>query len=73
LVDLHYHVSPVMDRNYFHSIYYREPEGVLFEIATDNPGFAVDESIETLGTTLKLPAQYESQRAEIIAHLPPLT
>lgn len=73
LVDLHYHVSPVMDRNYFHSIYYREPEGVLFEIATDNPGFAVDESPETLGTTLKLPAQYESHRAEITAALPPLT
>lgn len=73
LVGLNYHVSPVMDRNYFHSIYYREPEGVLFEIATDNPGFAVDESVETLGTTLKLPAQYESQRAEIVATLPPLT
>ena len=61
-----------MDRNYFHSIYYREPEGVLFEIATDNPGFTVDEPLATLGTSLKLPAQYESQRAEIEAHLPKL-
>jgi glyoxalase family protein len=66
------HVSPVMDRNYFHSIYYREPEGVLFEIATDPPGFAVDEPPETLGSALKLPAQYESQRAAIEAALPKL-
>ena len=66
-------VSPVMDRNYFHSIYYREPAGILFEIATDNPGFTHDEPLATLGTTLKLPAQYESQRAAIEAHLPPLT
>ena len=72
LVDLDLQVSPVMDRNYFHSIYYREPEGVLFEIATDNPGFTVDEPLATLGTSLKLPAQYESQRAEIEAHLPKL-
>jgi glyoxalase family protein len=72
LVDLDLQVSPVMDRNYFHSIYYREPEGVLFEIATDNPGFTVDEPLATLGHALKLPAQYESQRAEIEAHLPKL-
>ena len=65
-------VSPVMDRNYFHSIYYREPAGILFEIATDNPGFTIDEPLATLGTALKLPAQYESQRAAIEAHLPPL-
>lgn len=73
LLGLGYHVSPVMDRNYFHSIYYREPEGVLFEIATNPPGFAVDESVDTLGTTLKLPAHYESQRATIEAALPQLT
>jgi glyoxalase family protein len=72
LVDLGYHVSPVMDRNYFHSIYYREPEGVLFEIATNNPGFTVDEPAETLGESLKLPAQYESDRASIEATLPKL-
>ncbi len=70
LVDLDLQVSPIMDRNYFHSIYYREPEGVLFEIATDNPGFTVDEPLATLGHALKLPAQYEPQRAEIEAHLP---
>ncbi len=63
-------VSPVMDRNYFHSIYYREPGGVLFEIATDNPGFAVDEAAETLGTKLMLPPQYEQFRAEIERVLP---
>lgn len=66
------HVSPQMDRNYFHSIYAREPGGVLFEIATDTPGFAIDEPIESLGTTLKLPAQYEPHRAEITAALIPL-
>lgn len=68
-----YHVSPVMDRNYFHSIYYREPEGVLFEIATNPPGFAVDEPVESLGTALKLPAQYEAHRSAIEAALPSLT
>lgn len=67
------HVSPVMDRNYFHSIYYREPAGILFEIATDTPGFAIDEPLSSLGTTLKLPAQYETRRAEIEAVLPKLT
>ena len=72
LTDLELHVSPIMDRNYFHSIYYREPEGVLFEIATDIPGFTVDEPLASLGTALKLPGQYESQRAEIEAHLPKL-
>lgn len=66
-------VSPVMDRNYFHSIYYREPDGVLFEIATDPPGFAIDEPIEQLGQALKLPSQYEIHRQEIVATLPSLT
>ena len=50
------HEKKQMDRNYFHSIYYREPEGVLFEIATDSPGFTVDEPLATLGTALKLPS-----------------
>jgi hypothetical protein len=63
-------VSPVMDRTYFHSIYYREPGGVLFEIATDNPGFAVDETPDKLGTKLMLPAQYEPLRAEIDQIIP---
>lgn len=68
----YFHVSPVMDRNYFHSIYFREPGGVLFELATDAPGFAVDEAPEKLGTSLKLPAQYENSRAEIERNLPPV-
>ncbi len=67
-----FNVSPVMDRTYFHSIYFREPGGVLFEIATDNPGFATDETIETLGKKLMLPPQYESSRSQIEAVLPPL-
>jgi glyoxalase family protein len=65
-------VSPVRDRNYFRSIYFRSPDGVLFEIATDPPGFTVDESTEALGRSLKLPSQYERMRSEIERHLPPL-
>ena len=60
------------DRNYFRSIYFREPGGVLFEIATDDPGFAVDEPADALGQALKLPAQYEKHRAEIERALPAL-
>lgn len=63
-------VSPVIDRAYFKSIYYREPAGVLFEIATDQPGFAIDEPVETLGTKLSLPPHLELHRAEIEAGLP---
>ena len=70
---LGYDLSPVMDRIYFHSIYYREPGGVLFEIATDPPGFTVDEPLEQLGTTLKLPPWFESHRAEIEASLPEIS
>lgn len=57
--------TPVLDRQYFESIYFREPGGVLFEVATAKPGFAVDESPEDLGKELKLPPQYESQRKAI--------
>ena len=60
------------DRNYFRSVYFREPGKVLFEIATDPPGFAVDEPIESLGQALKLPPFLESRRAEIEAALPKL-
>jgi glyoxalase family protein len=67
-----YSVSPVMDRDYFHSIYYRERGGILFEIATEAPGFAVDEPPDSLGASLKLPRQFHGQRAEIEALLPPL-
>ncbi|MBV4360241.1 ring-cleaving dioxygenase [Pinibacter aurantiacus] len=66
------HITPQIDRNYFHSLYFREPGGVLFEIATDNPGFTVDEPVEELGKNLKLPVQYEPQRKKIEAHLVPL-
>ncbi|HJY12005.1 MAG TPA: ring-cleaving dioxygenase [Flavobacterium sp.] len=62
-------ITPQIDRNYFHSLYFREPGGVLFEIATENPGFTVDESLEELGQNLKLPEQYEADRAAIEAHL----
>jgi glyoxalase family protein len=65
-------VSPVIDRAYFKSIYYREPGGVLFEIATDQPGFAIDEPVETLGSKLSLPPRLEPHRAEIEAALPKL-
>lgn len=60
------------DRNYFRSTYFREPGGVLFEIATDDPGFSADEPVESLGSALKLPAQYEPHRREIEAVLPEL-
>jgi glyoxalase family protein len=62
-------ITEKIDRNYFYSLYFREPGGVLFEIATDNPGFAIDESIEELGSGLKLPAQYESRREDISKRL----
>jgi glyoxalase family protein len=65
-----YNVTPVIDRKYFHSIYFREPGGVLFEIATDPPGFAVDESGDELGSHLVLPAWLEPSRAELEQVLP---
>ena len=72
LTRLKYDVSPVMDRKYFHSIYYREPGGILFEIATDPPGFAIDEPQAELGTHLVLPEWLEPVRARLEATLPPL-
>ena len=60
----------MIDRFYFHSIYFREPGGILFEIATEGPGFTVDEPAKRLGETLKLPPQYEQHRAEIERALP---
>jgi glyoxalase family protein len=65
-------VTPQIDRNYFFSIYFRSPGGVLFEIATEEPGFTVDEPVAELGRNLKLPAQHEHLRAEIERTLPPL-
>jgi glyoxalase family protein len=67
---LKYDVTPVIDRQYFHSIYFREPGGVLFEIATDPPGFATDETLEHLGTTLRLPPWLEEDRPELERLLP---
>lgn len=69
---LGYNVSPVMDRKYFHSIYFREPGNILFEIATDPPGFTVDEPLEQLGSKLVLPPWLERARAQLEAALPPL-
>ena len=65
-------VTQIMDRQYFKSIYFREPGGVLFEIATDAPGFAVDEPLLELGRNLKLPPWLEPSREQIAASLPPL-
>jgi glyoxalase family protein len=65
-------VTPVLDRTYFHSIYFREPGGVLFELATDPPGFALDEPIESLGEALKLPPWLEPRRSQVEAALPPI-
>ena len=61
-----------IDRDYFYSVYFREPGGVLFEVATENPGFTVDEPLAELGRSLKLPRQYESARADIEKLLPAL-
>ena len=69
---LGYNVTPVLDRSYFQSIYFREPGGVLFEIATDLPGFAVDEPPDQLGRRLALPPWLEPTRAEIAKALPAL-
>ncbi|GAA4319857.1 ring-cleaving dioxygenase [Mucilaginibacter gynuensis] len=66
------HITEKIDRNYFYSLYFREPGGVLFEIATDNPGFSVDEPVEELGSHLKLPAQYEQYRTQLEETLPSL-
>src|SRR5215831_11593970 len=72
LVDLGYNVTPVIDRVYFHSIYFREPGGILFEIATDPPGFTLDEDLNQLGESLRLPPWLESSRAQIEKVLPPI-
>jgi glyoxalase family protein len=66
-------VTPVRDRQYFNSIYFREPGGVLFEIATDPPGFTLDEPVQELGRRLRLPSWLEPRRAEIEGSLPELS
>lgn len=72
VLDAGLHITPKIDRDYFYSVYFREPGGTLFELATDNPGFMRDETVDHLGTDLKLPKQYEANRAEIEAVLPDL-
>jgi catechol 2,3-dioxygenase-like lactoylglutathione lyase family enzyme len=72
LVSLEYNVTPVIDRVYFHSIYFREPGGILFEIATDPPGFILDENVDQLGQHLRLPPWLESARSQIEQVLPPV-
>ncbi|MCD9856645.1 ring-cleaving dioxygenase [Epilithonimonas sp. JDS] len=66
-------ITPKIDRDYFYSLYFREPGGVLFEIATDNPGFTVDEPLSELGQNLKLPKQYEAMRSQVEEALPKLS
>jgi glyoxalase family protein len=65
-------ITPVIDRQYFRSVYFREPGGILFEIATDEPGFTIDEPAAELGARLMLPPQYEARRPEIEDVLPAL-
>ncbi|HEV3269781.1 MAG TPA: ring-cleaving dioxygenase [Candidatus Rhabdochlamydia sp.] len=72
LLELGFDVTPVLNREYFLSIYFREPGGVLFEIATISPGFSIDEPFEHLGESLKLPPWEESNRASIEQILPPI-
>jgi glyoxalase family protein len=67
-----HHVTPVIDRDYFNAIYFRQPQGILFEIATTSPGFAVDEPAEHLGEALRLPAQHEHLRPQLEQFLTPL-
>ena len=66
------HPTPVIDRFWFKSVYFREPGGVLFELATDGPGFGVDEKLSSLGESLVLPPWLEAERAAIEARLPKL-
>jgi glyoxalase family protein len=66
------HVTPVIDRDYFHSIYFRQPQGILFEVATTSPGFAVDEDPQHLGEQLRLPTQHEHLRSQLERYLTPL-
>ncbi|WP_372920429.1 ring-cleaving dioxygenase [Salegentibacter sp.] len=72
IVEAGFNITGKIDRDYFYSLYFREPGGVLFEIATDNPGFTRDESLEELGSNLKLPEQYEASRERIERLLPKL-
>ncbi|PUB11609.1 VOC family protein [Yoonia sediminilitoris] len=72
LLDTGYQVTPVIDRDYFYAIYFRTPGGVLFEVATNEPGFDRDEDTAHLGEALKLPSQHEHLRAKLEGYLAPL-
>ncbi|KIC91677.1 VOC family protein [Flavihumibacter sp. ZG627] len=72
IMPLKSNITPVLDRKYFSSVYFREPGGVLFEVATASPGFSVDESLETLGEHLQLPEQFETRREELENKLLPI-
>jgi glyoxalase family protein len=72
LLDTGYQVTPVIDRDYFWAIYFRTPGGVLFEVATNEPGFDRDEPADHLGEALKLPKQHESLRAQLETYLDPI-
>ncbi|MFD1049061.1 ring-cleaving dioxygenase, partial [Kibdelosporangium lantanae] len=72
LVDRGVNVTSILDRQYFRSIYFREPGGTLLEVATDEPGFAIDEPLLELGRALKLPPWLEPKREEIEGILPKL-
>ena len=72
LIETGYQVTPSIDRDYFQAIYFRSPGGILFEVATNEPGFDRDEDRASLGTALKLPKQHEHLRAELEAELEPL-
>ena len=73
LMDTGYQVTPVIDRDYFWAIYFRTPGGILFEVATNEPGFDRDEDIAHLGESLKLPSRYEQHREQIVKLLEPIT
>ncbi len=72
LTEAGHYPTPVQERQYFRSVYFREPSGVLFELATDGPGFTIDEPLEHLGESLKLPEWFEPRRERIEQVLPPL-
>jgi glyoxalase family protein len=73
VADAGMHVTPVIDRDYFLSVYFRQPQGILFELATTSPGFAVDEDPDRLGEELRLPTQHEWLRPQLERLLTPLT
>ena len=72
VADARMHVTPVIDRDYFNAIYFRQPQGILFEIATSSPGFAVDEDADRLGEALRLPTQHEYLRPQLERILAPI-